>query len=70
MRLRNYTNAAQKIGGLFFMKDPRGEGHSYIKIKKDGEEIWADIDIDNWDKNYYYIYSRKSFNGTTNCSRC
>lgn len=31
---RNYTNAAQRIGGLFFMEYPRGDGSTYIKIKK------------------------------------
>ncbi|MCX7913258.1 MAG: hypothetical protein N2511_01590 [Thermodesulfovibrionales bacterium] len=38
------------------MKDPRGEDHTYIKLKKEGKEIWVDIDTDKWDGNYYYLY--------------
>lgn len=53
---RNHTNAAQRIGGLFLMERPDGRDSTYIKISKDGKEIWAHVDQDNWKGNTYYLH--------------
>jgi outer membrane protein OmpA-like peptidoglycan-associated protein len=53
---RNHTNAITKIGGLYYMKDPTGRGDTYMKAVKDGKEIWASIEQDNWGGNTYYLY--------------
>lgn len=38
---RNYVNAIQKIGGVAFENDPKSPDSTYMKITKDGKEIWA-----------------------------
>jgi len=53
---RNYTNAIEKIGGVFFMKNSNGSGDTYMKVTKEGKEIWASIEQDNWGGNTYYLY--------------
>jgi OOP family OmpA-OmpF porin len=53
---RNHTNAITKIGGLYYMKDSIGQGDTYMKAVKDGKEIWASIEQDNWGGNTYYLY--------------
>jgi outer membrane protein OmpA-like peptidoglycan-associated protein len=40
--LRNYENAVRKIGGTVLKSD--WDGSSYMKVAKDGKEIWAHID--------------------------
>jgi outer membrane protein OmpA-like peptidoglycan-associated protein len=52
---RNYTNAIAKIGGVFLMR-PSGENYTYMKVTKDGKEIWACIDQDSWGGNTYYLF--------------
>lgn len=38
---RNYINAIKKIGGKGYENDPRNPDETYMKIVKDGKEIWA-----------------------------
>ena len=38
---RNYMNAIQKIGGMAYENDPKWPDSTYMKITKDGKEIWA-----------------------------
>ncbi len=40
--LRNYENAVVKIGGTVLKSD--WDGSSFLKVVKDGKEIWAHID--------------------------
>ena len=40
--LRNYENAIKKIGGTVLKSD--WDGSSYMKVAKDGKEIWAHVD--------------------------
>jgi OmpA-OmpF porin, OOP family len=40
--LRNYENAVTKIGGTVLKSD--WDGSSFLKVVKDGKEIWAHID--------------------------
>jgi len=53
---RNYTNAIDRIGGVSLIERPNARGHTWMKLKKDGKEIWAHIDQDNWGGNTFYIY--------------
>ena len=53
---RNHTNAITKIGGVYFMKSADGSGDTYMKVTKDGKEIWASIEQDNWGGDTYYLY--------------
>jgi len=53
---RNHTNAIEKIGGVFYLKNTDGSGDTYMKVAKDGKEIWASIEQDNWGGNTYYLY--------------
>lgn len=53
---RNHTNAIAKIGGLSYMKNPSGQGDTYMKAVKNGKEIWASIEQDSWGGNTYYLY--------------
>ena len=39
--LRNYENAVTKIGGVVLKSD--WDGNSYMKVVKDGKEIWAHV---------------------------
>jgi len=40
--LRNYENAVTKIGGTVLKSD--SDGSSYMKLLKDGKEIWVHVD--------------------------
>jgi OmpA-OmpF porin, OOP family len=40
--LRNYENAVTKIGGTVLKSD--SDGSSYMKLVKDGKEIWVHVD--------------------------
>lgn len=42
---RNYTNAIEKLGGTFWVNDPRNPYKTSMKLIKDGKEIWAWIHI-------------------------
>jgi len=53
---RNHTNAIEKIGGVFYMKNPDGSNYIYMKVTKDDKEIWASIEQDNWGGNTYYLW--------------
>ena len=53
---RNHTNAIQKIGGVFLMKNSDGSGDTYMKVTKEDKEIWASIEQDNWGGNTYYLW--------------
>jgi OOP family OmpA-OmpF porin len=53
---RNYTNAIEKIGGVFFIESPNGRDNTWMKVSKEGKEIWASIEQDNWGGNTYYLY--------------
>lgn len=50
---RNYANAITKIGGTAYQYN---DGETYLKLVKDGKEIWANISQDNWGGNTYYLY--------------
>lgn len=39
--LRNYENAVKKVGGIVLMSD--WDGISYMKLVKDGKEIWVEV---------------------------
>jgi OOP family OmpA-OmpF porin len=43
---RNYTNAIEKLGGTFWVNDPKNPYKTSMKLVKDGKEIWAYIHID------------------------
>ncbi|MBN1570352.1 MAG: OmpA family protein [Acidobacteria bacterium] len=53
---RNYANAINKIGGKSFIESPNGRGNTWMKATKDGKEIWASIEQDNWQGNTYYLF--------------
>jgi outer membrane protein OmpA-like peptidoglycan-associated protein len=53
---RNHTNAIEKIGGVYLMDRPNGESNTWMKVTKEGKEIWASIEQDNWGGNTYYLY--------------
>jgi OOP family OmpA-OmpF porin len=53
---RNHTNAIQKIGGVFLMKNSDGSGDTYMKVTKEDKEIWASIEQDSWGGNTYYLW--------------
>ena len=53
---RNYANAIEKIGGVFFIESPNGRDNTWMKVTKEGKEIWASIEQDNWGGNTYYLY--------------
>ncbi|MFC1845111.1 OmpA family protein [Thermodesulfobacteriota bacterium] len=53
---RNYSNAIEKIGGVFFMEQPNGRDDTWMMVTKDGKEIWATIDLDGWGGDRYYLY--------------
>lgn len=47
--IRNYTNAAKKIGGKAIEYTA---SRAYVNIKKDGKEVWAEIYAGDY---YYYL---------------
>jgi len=53
---RNYSAAIEKIGGFFLMSNPAGSGRTWMKLAKDGREIWVALDQDNWKGGAYYLY--------------
>ena len=53
---RNYTNAIEKIGGAFFIENPNGRDNTWMKVSKEGKEIWASIEQDNSGGNAYQLY--------------
>jgi len=53
---RNYANAIEKIGGVFFIESPNGRDNTWMKVLKDNKEIWVSIEQDNWGGNTYYLY--------------
>ena len=53
---RNYTNAIEKIGGVFFIENPNGRDNTWMKVSKEGKEIWASIEQDNAGGNAYQLY--------------
>ena len=46
--IRNHQQAITKIGGTVLYEDPR---YTWLKIEKDGKEIWAQVDT-AWGKGY------------------
>jgi outer membrane protein OmpA-like peptidoglycan-associated protein len=50
--LRNYENAVKKIGGIVLLSD--SDGSSFIKLEKDGKEIW--IHVDAYITSQYSLY--------------
>jgi outer membrane protein OmpA-like peptidoglycan-associated protein len=50
--LRNYENAVKKIGGTVLLSD--SDGSSFIKLEKDGKEIW--IHVDAYITSQYSLY--------------
>jgi outer membrane protein OmpA-like peptidoglycan-associated protein len=44
---RNYTNAITRIGGTFWVNDPKYPDEVSMKLVKDGKEIWAKVEIVN-----------------------
>lgn len=53
---RNYTNAIEKIGGVFLMDDSSGSGNTWMKVSREGKEIWAAIEQDHWEGETYYLF--------------
>ncbi|MBW2465733.1 MAG: OmpA family protein [Deltaproteobacteria bacterium] len=53
---RNYSNAIDKIGGVFFMDNPNGSDNTWMKVTREGKEIWAAIEQDHWEGETYYLY--------------
>jgi len=49
--MRNYANAARKIGGIVYERT--SNNNAYIKIVKDGKEIWALED--NYGSDRYFL---------------
>jgi outer membrane protein OmpA-like peptidoglycan-associated protein len=50
--LRNYENAVTKIGGTILTSN--WEGSSYMKLTKDGKEIW--VHVDAYITSQYFVY--------------
>lgn len=46
--IRNHQDAIGKIGGTVLFEDPR---YTWVKVAKDGKEIWAQVDT-AWNKGY------------------
>lgn len=46
--IRNHQQAITKIGGVVLHEDPR---YTWLKMEKDGKEIWAQVDT-AWGKGY------------------
>jgi len=44
---RNYTNAITRIGGTFWVNDPKYPDEVSMKLVKDGKEIWVKVEIVN-----------------------
>jgi OOP family OmpA-OmpF porin len=53
---RNYSNAIEKIGGVFLMENPNGSGNTWMKVTREGKEIWAAIEQDHWEGETYYLF--------------
>ena len=46
--IRNHQDAIKKIGGTVLFEDSR---YTWLKVEKDGKEIWAQVDT-AWNKGY------------------
>lgn len=56
---RNYTNAIEKLGGSFWVNDPKKPYKTSMKLIKDGKEIWAWIHIDTDAENIHLTIVEK-----------
>ncbi len=56
---RNYTNAIEKLGGTFWVNDPKYPNKTSMKLIKDGKEIWAWIHIDTDAENIHLTIVEK-----------
>ncbi|NWG03020.1 MAG: OmpA family protein [Syntrophaceae bacterium] len=56
---RNYTNAIEKIGGTFWVIDPKKPYRTSMKLVKDDKEIWAWIHIDTDAENIHLTVVEK-----------
>ncbi len=56
---RNYTNAIEKLGGTFWVNDPKNPYNTSMKLVKDGKEIWAWIHIDTDAENIHLTIVEK-----------
>jgi len=56
--LRNYENAVTKIGGTVLISD--SDGSSYMKMLKDGKEIWVHVDAYITDEWMLYVVEKKT----------
>jgi outer membrane protein OmpA-like peptidoglycan-associated protein len=54
--MRNYANAARQIGGIVYERT--SNNMAYIKVVKDGKEIWVRLDPYGGDR-YYLIFVEK-----------
>lgn len=50
---RNYTNAITRIGGTFWVIDPKDPYRTCMKLVKDNKEIWAKLEIVNEADDHY-----------------
>jgi len=51
---RNYTNAITKVGGSFWLNDPKDPYQASMKLVKDGKEIWVKLEF-NFGVNELYL---------------
>ena len=56
--LRNYESAIAKIGGSVLFRDD--EGNSYLKVAKDGKEIWAHVNAYITDEFTVFIIEKQA----------
>ena len=56
---RNYTNAIEKIGGTFWVIDPKNPYKTSMKLVKDDKEIWAWVHIDTDAENIHLTVVEK-----------
>jgi len=56
---RNYTNAIEKLGGNFWVNDPKNPYRTSMKLVKNGNEIWAWIHIDTNAENIHLTIVEK-----------
>ncbi|MGQ9671464.1 MAG: OmpA family protein [Desulfosoma sp.] len=56
---RNYTNAIERLGGTFWVNDPRTPFKTSMKLLKDDKEIWAYIHIDTDADNFHLTIVEK-----------
>lgn len=56
---RNYTNAIEKLGGTFWVNDPKNPYRTSMKLVKDGKEIWSWVHIDTDAENIHLTIVEK-----------